>query len=112
MAFLGGPGRMAPFLLAVALGMVPPVVAVMVKLQLPVAQWLVQMEGTALALWRTTALTHLIHKKDLGHVADDEYLGPVRNRLGFCTTEVDVHDEDGEGRGSCDHGHSCYVVLT
>ena len=57
-------------------------------------------------------LTHFINKENLGHVVDDEDFCPVGDWFGLCTTEVDVHDEDGERCGGCDHGHSGNVVLT
>lgn len=58
-----------------------------------------------------TVLTHLIHKENLGHVVNDKDFCPVRNWFGFCTTEMDVHDEDGESCGGCDHGHGGNIVL-
>lgn len=57
-------------------------------------------------------LTHFIHKENLGHVVDDEDFCPVGDWFGLRTAEVDVHDEDGERCGGCDHGHSGNVVLT
>lgn len=60
---------------------------------------------------RGTVLTHLINKENLGHVVNDEDFRPVGDWFGLCTTEVDVHDEDGERCGGCDHGHSGNIVL-
>lgn len=60
---------------------------------------------------RSTVLSHFIHEENLGHVVDDEHFSPVWNRFGLSTTEVNVHDEDGESSGGCDHGHGGYIVL-
>lgn len=61
--------------------------------------------------YRGTVLAHLINKENLGHVVNNEDFCPVWDWLGLCTTEVDIHDEDGERCGGCDHGHSGNVVL-
>lgn len=65
----------------------------------------------AFALRCSTILPHLINEEYFGHVVDDEHLGPVRDRLGFGATEMNVHDEDGERGGGCDHSHGCNVVF-
>lgn len=59
-----------------------------------------------------TVLTHLINKENLGHVVNDEDFCPVGNWFGLCTTEVYVHDEDGERCGGCNHCHSGNIVLS
>ncbi len=61
---------------------------------------------------RSAALADLIDEEDFGHVVDDEDFGPVRHRFGLGSTEVNVHDEDGQSSGRCDHSHRCYVVFT
>lgn len=68
-------------------------------------------ERGSFALWRRAVLPHLVDEEDFGHVVDDEHLSPVRDWLGLGTTEMNVHDEDGEGGGGCDHSHSGNVVL-
>lgn len=62
-------------------------------------------------LRRSAVLPHLVDEEDFGHVVYDEHLSPVRDRLGLSTTEMNVHDEDGERGGGCDHSHGGYVVL-
>lgn len=64
-----------------------------------------------LTLRCSAVLPHLVDEKYFGHVVYDEHLSPVRDRLGLSTTEMNVHDEDGERGGGCDHSHSGYVVL-
>lgn len=64
-----------------------------------------------LALRRGAVLPHLVDEEDFGHVVYDEHLSPVRDRLGLSTTEMNVHDEDCERGGGCDHSHGGYVVL-
>lgn len=61
---------------------------------------------------RRAALSDLVDEEDLGHVVDDEDFGPVRHRFGLRSTEMNVHDEDGQRSGRCDHSHRRYVVLT
>lgn len=56
--------------------------------------------------------SHLIHKEYFRHVVDDEHLCPVRDWLGLGSTEMDVHDENGERGGSCNHCHGGDVVLS
>lgn len=56
--------------------------------------------------------SHLVHKEDLGHVVDDEDFGPAGNWFGLGSTEVDVHDENGERGGGSDHGHGGNVILS
>lgn len=58
-----------------------------------------------------TVLPHLVHTENLGHVVDDENFGPLGNWFGLSTTEVDVHNENGERCGGCDHGHGGNIVL-
>lgn len=65
----------------------------------------------SLTLWCCAVFPHLIDKEYFGHVVYDEHLSPVRDWLGFSTTEMNVHDEDGKRGGGCDHCHSGYVVL-
>lgn len=62
-------------------------------------------------LWCSAVLPHLVNKEDFGHVVDDEHLSPVRDWLGLSTTEMNVHDEDCEGGGGCDHSHGGNVVF-
>ncbi len=64
-----------------------------------------------LALRRGAVLPNLVDEEDFGHVVYDEHLSPVRDRLGLGATEMNVHDEDGERGGRCDHSHGGYVVL-
>lgn len=59
----------------------------------------------------SAVLTYLIHKENLRHIVNDKDFGPVWNWFGLCTTEVDVHDEDGESCGSCYHGHGGNIVF-
>ncbi len=61
---------------------------------------------------RSAALSDLIDEEDPGHVVDDEDFGPVRHRFGLGSTEMNVHDEDGQSSGRCDHSHRRYVVFT
>lgn len=58
-----------------------------------------------------TVLPHLVHTENLGHVVNDEDFGPLGNWFGLSTTEVDVHNENGERCGGCDHGHGGNIVL-
>lgn len=64
-----------------------------------------------LTLRRGAVLPHLIDEEDFGHVVYDENLSPVRDRLGLSTTEMNVHDKDGERSGGRDHSHCGYVIL-
>lgn len=72
---------------------------------------LVWVQRGPVTLWRSAVLPHFVYKEYFGHVVNDEHLSPVRYRLGFSPTEMNVHDEDGEGGGGCDHGHGGNVVL-
>ena len=56
-------------------------------------------------------LSHLVDKEYFGHVVYDEHFCPVGDWLGLSATEMNVHDEDGERGGGCDHSHGGYVVL-
>lgn len=58
-----------------------------------------------------TVLPHLVHTENLGHVVNDENFGPLGNGFGLSTTEVDVHNENGERCGGCDHCHGGNIVL-
>lgn len=62
-------------------------------------------------LWCSAVLPHLVHEEYFGHIVNDEHLGPVRHWLGLSSTEMNVHDKDGERGGGCDHCHGGYVVL-
>lgn len=64
-----------------------------------------------LALWCGAVLPHLVDEEDFRHVVNDEHLGPVRDWLSLSTTEMNVHDEDGERGGSCDHSHGGNIVF-
>lgn len=97
-------------LVRVALVMVDVMEAVIVEGAL-LADGLLGPQRGPLALWRGAVLPHLVDEEDFGHVVYDEHLGPVRDRLGLGTTEMNVHDEDGERGGGCDHSHGGYVVL-
>lgn len=70
-----------------------------------------RVERGSLAFWCGAVLPHLVDEEDFGHVVDDEHLSPVRDWLGLSTTEMNVHDEDGEGGGGCDHSHGGDVIL-
>lgn len=76
-----------------------------------VARGIFRIQRDAFALRCRAILPHLIDEEDFGHVVDDEHLGPVRDRLSLSTAEMNVHDENGERGGGCDHRHRRYVVL-
>lgn len=76
-----------------------------------IAHGFLGVERGPLALRRGAVLPHLVDEEDFGHVVYDEHLSPVRDRLGLGATEMNVHDEDGERGGGCDHSHGGYVVL-
>jgi len=98
----------------VLLGGVPVAAAVrlvVVATVVLLAHGLVGGERRPLALRGEAVLAHLVHEQDLGHVVDDDHLGPVGHGLGLRAAEVDVHDEDGERGGGGDHGHGGDVVL-
>lgn len=65
----------------------------------------------SLALRGGAVLPHLVDEEELGHVVYDEHSGPVRDGLGLSAAEMNVHDEDGERGGGCDHSHGGYVIL-
>lgn len=60
---------------------------------------------------RGAVLAHFINTENLGHIVNDEDFSPVGDWFSFCTTEMNVHDEDGERCGGCDHGHCGNIVL-
>lgn len=76
-----------------------------------VAHGIFGIQWDAVALRCRAILPHLIDEEYFGHVVNDEHLGPVRDRLSLSTAEMNVHDENGERSGGCDHCHRCYVVL-
>lgn len=76
-----------------------------------IAHGFLRVQWSPLVLWRGAVLPNLIDEEDFGHVVYDEHFSPVRNRLGLSTTEMNVHDEDGERGRGCDHSHCGYVVL-
>lgn len=86
-------------------------VEVIGRLTEAIAHTFLGVQWVAVALWCSAILPHLIDKEYFGHVVDDEHLGPVRDRLGLRATEMNVHDEDGERGGGCDHSHCCDVIL-
>lgn len=96
----------------VAVVVLVPIVVVMVVMEMVIAGGLLGVQWGPLTRWSCAVLPHLVHKEDFGHVVDDEHLCPVRNRLGLSTTEMNVHDEDGERGGGCDHSHGGDVVLS
>lgn len=61
---------------------------------------------------RGAVLSNFIHKEDLRHVVYDEDFGPLRNWLGFSSTEMYVHNEDGQCSRGCYHGHCSNVVFS
>lgn len=75
------------------------------------AHGFVRVQRGSLTLRGGAVLPHLVDEEDLRHVVYDEHLSPLRDRLGLSTTEMNVHDEDGERGGGCDHSHGGYVVL-
>lgn len=76
-----------------------------------ITHWFLWVEWGPLAFWRGAVLPDFIDKEDFGHVVNDEHLSPVRDWFGFSTAEMNVHDEDGERSGGCDHSHGGNVVL-
>lgn len=95
--------------IAILVGVAVMVVHAVVKMV--IAHGFLRIQGGPLTLWRSAVLSHLVDKKDFGHVVDDEHFGPVRDWLGLGTTEMNVHDEDGERGGRCDHSHGGNVVF-
>lgn len=96
--------------IAILVGVAVMVVHAVVKMVI-MAHGFLGIQGGPLTLWRSAVLSHLVDKKDFGHVVNDEHFGPVRDWLGLGTTEMNVHDEDGERGGRCDHSHGGNVVL-
>lgn len=92
--------------------LVPSKVEVMGRVMEVVPHGFLGVQWGAFALRCSAILPHLIDEEYFGHVVDDEHLGPVRDWLGLGATEVNVHDEDGERGGGCDHSHCCDVVLS
>lgn len=74
--------------------MVIDVMETVIKVCAHIAGFLRVQRGS-LALRCCAVLPHLIDEEYFGHVVDDEHLSPVRDWLGFSTTEMNVHDEDG-----------------
>lgn len=91
--------------------MMVDVVEGVIKVCAPIAHRFLWVQRGLLTLWCSAVLPHLVDEEYFGHVVDDEHLSPVRDRLGLSTTEMNVHDEDGERGGGCDHSHCGYVVL-
>lgn len=87
------------------------VVVTVIRVAVPVTHGFLRVQRGPLALRCSAVLPHLIDEEDFGHVVYDEHLGPVRDWLGFSSTEMNVHDKDGERSGGCDHSHGGYVVL-
>lgn len=87
------------------------VVEMVIKVATLIAHGFLRVQRGPLTLRRGAVLPHLVDEEDFGHVVYDEHLSPVRDRLGLCATEMNVHDEDGERGGGCDHSHGGYVVL-
>lgn len=85
---------------------------VKVAVSLQAGQRVLREDRAMLAFRGSAVLPHLIHKEDLGHVVDDQDFGPVGDRFGLSTTKMNVHDEDRQRRGGCDHRHCRDVVLT
>ena len=98
-------------LVRVTVVMVDGVVKIVVVVAALIAHGLLGEKWGSLTLRRGAVLPHLIDKEDFGHVVNDEHLSPVRDWLGLSTTEMNVHDEDGERGGGCDHGHGGDIVF-
>lgn len=123
-AVVGVSIRLAFVVLVVMIHAVAVAVLVRVAVVMVVAEMVINMEAAVtvhgllgvqrgpLTLRRSAVLPHLVDEEDFGHVVYDEHFGPVRDRLGLSTTEMNVHDEDGERGGGCDHRHGGYVVLS
>lgn len=104
-------GMVDTMAIAVLVCITSMMVEVMGRVMEVTAHGFLGVQRDAFALRCSAILPHLIDEEYFGHVADDEHLGPVRDRLGLGATEMNVHDEDGERGGGCDHSHCCDVVL-
>lgn len=102
---------MAVAVLVLITVMMVDVVETVIKVCALITHRLLGVQRGPLTLWCSAVLPHLVNEEYFGHVVYDEHLSPVRDRLGLSTTEMNVHDEDGERGGGCDHSHSGYVVL-
>lgn len=91
--------------------MVIDVMETVVKVSALFAHGFLGVQRGLLGLRCHAVLSHLVDKEYFGHVVYDEHFCPVRDWLGLSATEMNVHDEDGERGGGCDHSHGGYVVL-
>lgn len=98
-------------LVCITVCIVEVIVEVVVMVAALIAHGFFWIQRGPLALWRSAVFPNFIDKEDFGHVVDDEHLSPVRDWFGLSTAEMNVHDEDGERSGGCDHCHGGNVVL-
>lgn len=98
-------------LVGVTVVVVDAVMETVIMVAVLIAHGFLGVQRGPLTLRCSAVLPHLVDEEDFGHVVYDEHLSPVRDRLGLSTTEMNVHDEDGERGGGCDHSHGGYVVF-